>query len=79
MVFFGNGPWKLPLGEQDSDSSLPGPNYLHNEFYWRMVTRFWKCYVGRRGYREGGWGLLIAILAALYPILSHLRAKLEPK
>jgi glycosyltransferase involved in cell wall biosynthesis len=44
----------------------------------RIFSRFWKCYVGRRGYREGGYGLLIAICAGLYPILSHLKAKLEP-
>ena len=44
----------------------------------RVFTRFWKCYVGRQGWREGGWGLLIAILAGLYPLLSHLKAKLEP-
>jgi glycosyltransferase involved in cell wall biosynthesis len=43
----------------------------------RFVTRFWKCYVSRRGYREGGWGFLIALMAGLYPLLSHLRAKLE--
>ena len=43
----------------------------------RIFSRFWKCYVARKGYREGGWGLLIAILAGLYPILSHLKAKLE--
>lgn len=43
----------------------------------RFVTRFWKCYVSRRGYREGGWGFLIALMAGLYPLLSHLRARLE--
>jgi glycosyltransferase involved in cell wall biosynthesis len=43
----------------------------------RVATRFWKCYVGRRGYREGPYGLLIAICAALYPILSYLKARLE--
>jgi glycosyltransferase involved in cell wall biosynthesis len=43
----------------------------------RFVTRFWKCYVSRRGYREGGWGVLIALMAGLYPLLSHLRARLE--
>ncbi len=43
----------------------------------RAFTRFYKCYIGRRGYREGGWGLLIAIFAGLYPLLSHLKAKLE--
>ena len=44
----------------------------------RMVSRFWRCYVGRRGYREGPWGFLIALCAALYPILSYLKARLDP-
>jgi glycosyltransferase involved in cell wall biosynthesis len=43
----------------------------------RLFSRFFKCYVMRRGYREGGYGLLIAILAGLYPLLSHLKARLE--
>jgi glycosyltransferase involved in cell wall biosynthesis len=45
----------------------------------RILTRFCKCYIGRRGYREGPWGFLIALCAALYPILSYLKARLEPK
>ncbi len=44
----------------------------------RFFTRFSHAYVRRRGYREGGWGLLIALMAGLYPLLSHLKAKLEP-
>jgi glycosyltransferase involved in cell wall biosynthesis len=43
----------------------------------RIASRFWKCYVGRRGYREGAWGFLIALCAGLYPILSYLKARLE--
>ncbi len=43
----------------------------------RIFTRFWKCYVGRRGYREGHYGFLIALFAGLYPILSYLKARLE--
>ncbi|HEX3953590.1 MAG TPA: glycosyltransferase family 2 protein [Stellaceae bacterium] len=43
----------------------------------RMFSRFWKCYVGRRGYREGPYGFLIALCAGLYPILSYLKARLE--
>jgi glycosyltransferase involved in cell wall biosynthesis len=43
----------------------------------RMVSRFWKCYVSRKGYREGGYGFIIAVCAALYPMLSHLKARLE--
>ncbi|HZD26768.1 MAG TPA: glycosyltransferase family 2 protein [Alphaproteobacteria bacterium] len=43
----------------------------------RMFSRFFKCYVSRKGYREGGYGFLIALMAALYPILSYLKARLE--
>ena len=43
----------------------------------RIFTRFWKCYVARGGWREGAWGVLIALFAGLYPILSYLRARLE--
>jgi glycosyltransferase involved in cell wall biosynthesis len=44
----------------------------------RIASRFCKCYIGRKGYREGQWGFLIALCAALYPILSYLKARLEP-
>lgn len=43
----------------------------------RFFSRFWKCYVARRGYREGKYGFLIALMAGLYPILSYLKAHLE--
>ena len=43
----------------------------------RIFSRFYKCYVARRGYREGAYGFLIALLAGLYPILSHLKARFE--
>jgi glycosyltransferase involved in cell wall biosynthesis len=45
----------------------------------RIFSRFWKCYVSRRGYREGQYGFLIALMAGLYPILSYLKASLEEK
>ena len=45
----------------------------------RFVSRTFKCYVARRGYKEGGWGLLIALCAGLFPLLSHLKARLEPE
>ncbi len=43
----------------------------------RFFSRFLKCYVGRKGYREGGYGFLIALFAGLYPLISHLKARLE--
>jgi glycosyltransferase involved in cell wall biosynthesis len=50
-------------------------SYGHN--VRRIFTRFLKCYVARRGYREGPYGFLIALCAGLYPILSYLKARLE--
>lgn len=43
----------------------------------RIFGRFYKCYIGRKGYREGRYGFLIALMAGLYPVLSYLKADLE--
>jgi glycosyltransferase involved in cell wall biosynthesis len=64
------------LRAQDLRESGDIGSYRHN--LRRIVSRFWKCYVRRRGYREGPYGFLIALCAALYPILSYLKARLEP-
>ena len=45
----------------------------------RLFSRFFKCYIGRKGYKEGGYGFLIALMAGLFPLLSHLKARLEDK
>ena len=45
----------------------------------RMASRFVRCYLRRKGYREGGFGFLIALMAALYPIISTLKARLDPE
>ncbi len=42
----------------------------------RFWSRFFKCFVLRKGYREGAMGFLIALLAGLYPLLSHLKARI---
>jgi glycosyltransferase involved in cell wall biosynthesis len=42
---------------------------------FRGVRRFCKCYVSRKGYKEGDIGFLIAIMAGLYPLLSNLKAR----
>jgi hypothetical protein len=60
---------------QDLRESGDIGNYGHN--LRRIVSRFWKRYVGRKGYREGPYGFLIALCAALYPILSYLKARLD--
>ena len=42
---------------------------------FRGVRRFFKCYWSREGRKEGELGFLIALMAALYPILSCLKAR----
>ncbi len=56
---------------QSGDIGTMGPNVR------RIFSRFIKCYFFRKGYREGGYGFLIALFAGLYPMLSYLKAKLE--
>jgi len=43
----------------------------------RIFSRFWKSYVTRRGYREGLYGILLALFSAAYPLVSYIRARLE--
>ena len=43
----------------------------------RIFSRFWKCYFLRKGFKEKELGLVIAIIAGLYPILSYLKYKIE--
>src|SRR5262249_20742736 len=42
----------------------------------RIVSRFCKCYLGRKGYRGGPFGVLLALFARPYPVLSYLKARL---
>lgn len=43
--------------------------------FLRIFSRFYKCYILRKGYREGDLGFFIAVLAGLYPMVSYLKAK----
>ncbi|MFC1674353.1 glycosyltransferase family 2 protein [Candidatus Omnitrophota bacterium] len=42
-------------------------------FLWRSYDRFMRTYVGRKGYRDGFIGFVIAYFAALYQFLSYLK------
>ncbi len=45
--------------------------------YRRLFSRFFKCYIGRKGYREGHIGFLIALAAGLYPLLAYMKARYD--
>lgn len=40
----------------------------------RVFSRFYKCFIHAKGYREGAYGFLVALCAGLYPLLSYLKA-----
>lgn len=53
-------------------------NKIKGGFFYLLVTaklRFFKSLIVKKGYKEGVIGLLIAILAALYPIISYAKAQ----
>jgi glycosyltransferase involved in cell wall biosynthesis len=44
--------------------------------HWRrFVTRALKCYLGRKGYKEGVYGIALALAAGLYPLWTYLKAR----
>ena len=45
----------------------------------RGITRFFKCYISRKGYKEGRWGFIIATMASLYIIISYMNAQMKKK
>ena len=58
----------LDLMQQNVEDTL-----AHN--IRRFFSRFYKCYCRRKGYKEGSYGLLNAIFAGLFPLVSFLKAK----
>ena len=41
----------------------------------RMITRFWKSYVSRGGWREGFYGVALGTFSALYPLFVYLKVR----
>jgi glycosyltransferase involved in cell wall biosynthesis len=39
----------------------------------RIWSRGWKSYVARKGYREGAFGIALALFSAVYPLLIYLK------
>ena len=41
----------------------------------RIISRFFKCFISRRGFMSGSIGLIISLLSAFYPFVSAMKAK----
>jgi glycosyltransferase involved in cell wall biosynthesis len=48
-------------------------NFASN--FFSFLNRFFKAFVVKQGFREGGMGFLIALLAGLYPLVAYMKAK----
>ena len=60
-----------------ADMRASGSTESFGRNFRRLFTRFFKCYVRRRGYKEGYYGFLIAFFAAIWPMVAWLRFRLE--
>jgi glycosyltransferase involved in cell wall biosynthesis len=52
---------------------------LFRSAFRRIFSRGWKSYVARKGYREGPYGVALALFAALYPMLIYLKVATRDK
>ncbi len=59
------------LAAQDVIEHGPAPGLARS--LRRVFSRAWKSYVARRGYREGAWGVALALMSAIYPLLIYLK------
>lgn len=48
------------------------PMHLHR-FLWRTIDRFIRTYIGRKGYKDGFLGFVVALNAGLYQFISYLK------
>lgn len=48
------------------------PMHLHM-FLWRTIDRFIRTYIGRKGYKDGFLGFVVAFNAGLYQFISYLK------
>lgn len=42
-------------------------------FIWRTIDRFIRTYIGKRGYKDGFIGFVVALFAGIYQFLSYLK------
>ena len=45
------------------------------ELMRRTISRFWKIFVVRKGYKEKEIGFMIALCGAIYPLIAHIKAQ----
>jgi glycosyltransferase involved in cell wall biosynthesis len=59
------------LAALDARDAGRKPNVV--QAFRRFWSRGWKSYIARKGYREGAYGIALALFSALYPLLIELK------
>ena len=50
---------------------LDGRKMTKGKAMWRTVDRFFRRYVGKKGYKDGYWGLVLSVSSALYEFIAY--------
>ena len=37
---------------------------------WRAIDRWWRTYIAKRGFRDGFWGWVVAVMAGMYQLIA---------
>ncbi|MBI3601333.1 MAG: glycosyltransferase family 2 protein [Candidatus Omnitrophica bacterium] len=54
---------------------LDGRKMTQGRAMWRTVDRFFRRYVGRKGYKDGYYGLVLAVFSAVYEFAAYSKYK----
>jgi len=50
-----------------------GKKMTFGKYFWRTIDRFMRSYVGKKGRKDGFWGLVVAFNSGAYQILSYFK------
>lgn len=48
-----------------------GRKFSFFKYYWRSVDRFFRYYIGKKGYKDGYYGFMGGVFASLYQTISY--------
>ena len=67
--------YSTAMAKDMRDRHEPAPHPLKT--FRKMLTRFYKSYLGRKGYKEGRMGFFLAIVTAMMPLMVHVKRAYE--
>ena len=68
------------LGSLNRQTTLEAKKWINTgrdmslgQAIWRAIDRFPRSFIGKKGYKDGFYGFVIAYFASLYQIMSYLK------